>query len=257
MKIIDVHAGNVDRTGFFCMMSARKSEGYQRKLAWLRARFGEGLRLKMLDLREGGRGFIEYIPGECAWRPVFAEGYLFIHCLWVVGQCKGKGYGKLLLDECLRDARDSGLKGVAMLTSERVWLVKKGFLLKQGFQPVDQAPPSFELLVTQFKPGPLPSLPADWDARAARYGAGLTVVRADQCPYLAAATKAVLEVAAERGIEARVVELTSSRQVRESAPSPYGVFQILHNGKLLSYYGLARKDLELKLDEASAVATIP
>ena len=51
MKFIDVHAGNVDGTGFFCMMSARKSEGNQRKLAWLRARFDEGLHLKMLELK--------------------------------------------------------------------------------------------------------------------------------------------------------------------------------------------------------------
>jgi len=254
MNIIDVHAGNVDKTGFFCQMSARKSEGYQRKLAWLRARFDEGLRIKMLDLKEGGRGFIEYIPGECAWRAVYAEGYMFIHCLWVVGQSKGKGYGKLLLDECLRDARTCGMKGVAMLTSERVWLVKKGFLLKHGFRSVGQAPPSFDLMVQQFEPGPQPSLPGDWEERARRYGDGLTVVYSDQCPYNAAAAKAALAVAQERGVAAHAVELTSSRQVRESAPSAHGVFQILYKGKLISYYGLARKDLEQMLEKTPAIA---
>lgn len=250
MNLVDVHAGNVERTSFFCMMSKRKSEGYHAKQSWLPARFDEGLRIKMLDLKEGGRGFIEYIPGEYAWRPVWAQDYMFIHCLWVVGQSRGKGYGKLLLDECLRDSRASGLRGVAMLTSEAVWLVGKRFLVEQGFQSVGQAPPSFELLVKQFEPGPLPYLPSDWDDRARRYGPGLTVVQAGQCPYIPAATAIVLDVAAERGIEARVVELTSSLQVRESAPSAYGVFQIVYDGRLLSYHYLARKDLELKLDEA-------
>ncbi len=250
MNLVDVNASNVERTSFFCMMSKKQSEGYQKKLAWLRGRFDEGLRIKMLDLKEGGRGFIEYIPGEYAWRPVLAEGYMFIHCLWVVGQSKGKGYGKLLLDECLRDSQASGLRGVAILTSEAVWLVHKRFLVEQGFQSVDQAPPSFELLVKQFEPGPLPSLPADWDERAGRYGAGLTVVQAGQCPYIPAATRIVLEVAEARGIEAPVVELTSSRQVRESAPSAYGVFQIVYDGRLLCYHYLARRDLEQKLDEA-------
>lgn len=42
----------------------------------------------MLELPE--RGFIEYLPGEHAWRAVHADGYLFIHCLWVVGKSKGK-----------------------------------------------------------------------------------------------------------------------------------------------------------------------
>jgi GNAT superfamily N-acetyltransferase len=250
VNLVDVNTGNVEQSGFFCMMSKKKSEGYKKKLAWLRARFDEGLRIKLLDAKEGGRGFIEYIPSEYAWRPVLAEGYMFIHCLWVVGQSKGKGYGRLLLDECLSDAQASGLRGVAILTSEGVWLVKKRFMLQQGFRSVGQAPPSFELLVKQFEPGPLPSLPQDWEERAGRYGAGLTVVQADQCPYIPDATRIVLEVAEARGIEARVVQLTSSRQVRESAPSPYGTFQIVYNGRLLSYHYLLRKDLEQKLDEA-------
>ena len=78
MRIIDVTADNVEETGFFCLMSRRKSDGYRRKLSWLKARFDEGLRIKMLDLSQGGRGFIEYIPGEYAWRPVEASGFFFI-----------------------------------------------------------------------------------------------------------------------------------------------------------------------------------
>jgi len=256
MRLIDVDAGNVEQTGFMCMTSKKKSEGYRKKLAWLRARFDEGLRIKLLDPKEGGQGFIEYIPGEHAWRPVYAEGYMFIHCLWVVGQGKGKGHGKLLLDECLRDARASGSKGVALLTSEAPWLVKKRFLLRQGFRLVGQAPGSpapqprpFELLVKQFEPGPLPSLPEDWEERAGTYGKGLTVVQAPQCPYIADATRVVLEVAEARGIEARVVELTSSRQVRESAPSAYGVFQVLAGGRLLTHQCLPRRALEQRLDQ--------
>ena len=111
-NIIDVTPENVDKTGFFCLMSRRKCDGYQRKLKWLKARFDEGLRIKMLDPSKGGRGFIEYIPGDYAWRPVEASDYLFIHCLWIVGQSKGKGHAKLLLDECLADAERCGAKGV-------------------------------------------------------------------------------------------------------------------------------------------------
>ena len=133
MRIIDVTAENVEETGFFCLMSRRKSEGWKRKLEWLRARFDEGLRIKILDLSEGGRGFIEYIPGEYAWRPVEASGYFFVHCLWVVGKSKGNGYAKLLLEECLADAKASGAQGIAMVTSEGNWLVGKKLLLSRGF----------------------------------------------------------------------------------------------------------------------------
>ena len=64
MQIIEVNEQNVEKTGFFCLMSRKKAAGYEKKLEWLKVRFAEGMRIKMLDLSEGGRGFIEYIPGE-------------------------------------------------------------------------------------------------------------------------------------------------------------------------------------------------
>ena len=84
---------NVDETGFFCYMSKRKSEGYLRKLAWTKARFDEGMRIRMLRLPE--RGFIEYIPGEMAWRAVHAPGHMIIHCLWVIGSNQGSFFEQL------------------------------------------------------------------------------------------------------------------------------------------------------------------
>ena len=88
VEIINVNEDNVEEVGFFCLMSRRQSEAYQRKLRWLKDRFDEGMKIKMLKLPD--RGFIEYIPGEYAWRAVEAKGYMFIHCLWVVGKSKGK-----------------------------------------------------------------------------------------------------------------------------------------------------------------------
>lgn len=117
VELVDVNADNVSETGFFCFMSRRKSEGYRRKLEWLQARFAEGMKIKMLKLPE--RGFIEYIPGEYAWRAVDAKGYMFIHCFWIVGKSKGKGLGKLLLDECIRDARNAGMPGVTIFRSDQ------------------------------------------------------------------------------------------------------------------------------------------
>jgi hypothetical protein len=45
------------------------------------------------------QGMLEYIPGKYAHRPVEAEGYMFIHCLFVGfrSEFKGKGYGTLLI----------------------------------------------------------------------------------------------------------------------------------------------------------------
>ncbi len=250
MKIIDVNPYTVLKTGFFCKRSQKDCQGYQRKLKWLEARFSEGMKIKMLNPAEGGRGFIEYIPGEYAWRPVEASSYMFIHCLWVVGESKGKGYASQLLEDCLADANRMGMSGVVMVTSESNWLVSKRFLFGEGFESVDHAPPTFELLVNRFNRAPTPFFPKDWDARMRRFGDGMTVVRTDQCPYVDEGTAAALDVAKQLGLSTRVVELNSCEEVRQRAPSPYGVFSIVLNGRLLSYHYLSKKDLLPRLEEA-------
>ena len=238
--IINVDRSNVEETGFFCYMSKRKSEGYLRKLAWVKARLDEGMRIKMLELPE--RGFIEYIPGGKAWRAVDAEGWMVIHCLWIVGKSKGRGLGGTLLEECVEDARKSGMLGVAMVTSEGNWLAGKRLLEYRGFQAVDTAPPSFTLMAKKLRPGPLPSFPGDWAARTERWGEGLTILRSDQCPYIPDATRILLEAAAKKKIKSRVIEFRTAREVQTRSPSPYGVFSIVHNGTLLGHHYLKEED---------------
>ncbi len=241
---VNVDRTNVDQTGFFCLMSRKKSEAYGRKLSWVKARLDEGMRIKMLKLPE--RGFIEYIPGHLAWRAVEAKGWMVIHCLWVVGKSKGKGLGGFLLDECVEDAKKSRMRGVAMVTSKGHWLTGQKLLERHGFKAVDAAPPSFTLMVKAFKPGPLPFFPKDWDARANRCGPGLTIFRSDQCPYISDATRTLGAAAAKREIEMRLVELRTARDVQILSPSAYGVFQAVLDRKLMSYHYLSEKDaLEL------------
>lgn len=238
--IITVDRSNIEETGFFCHMSRRKAEGFLRKLAWARARFDEGMRIKMLKLPE--RGFIEYIPGEFAWRAVNAKGYMVIHCLWVVGKSKGKGFGAALLDECVKDARKAGMLGVAMVTSEGNWLAGKKVLGGRGFKAVDAAAPSFTLMVKKFKPGPDPSFPRDWAARAARFGKGLTIISSGQCPYHPDAGRILLDAAAKKKIKARVVEFQTAADVQTRAPSPYGVFSIVYDGRLVGHHYMGEED---------------
>ena len=242
VEIISVDATNVDELGFFCYKSKPKSAGYQHKLNWLKQRFPEGLRLEILY--EGNRsvGYVEYIPGEYAWRAVKAEGYMLIHCLWVVGRGKGKGYGSRLLDKCVESARKAHMRGVAMVSSSRVWVTGSKLFLKNGFEIVDRAPPTFELVVRRFDDGPLPAFPNNWDQRLRRYGSGLSVVYSDQCPYMPDAVKGVLEAAQEKDIKARPVKLESSYQVQDSAPSAYGIFSVVYDGQLVSYHYLGKKE---------------
>lgn len=243
IEIVSVDAASVEEYGFFCYKSKPKSVGYQQKLDWLRQRFAEGMRIKIVYDGKRSVGFIEYLPGEFAWRAVHAPGYLLVHCIWVVGRAKNQGYGRSLLGECLQDARQAGAHGVVAVTTSQPWLADKKLFLKAGFEVVDQAPPSFELLVKRFDRAPPPAFPTDWPERRARYGPGLTVIRADQCPYIEDATRAVVKLGREHRVEARVVLLTSGQEVQASAPTAYGVFQIVYDGEV-SYHYLGRKQKE-------------
>ena len=251
-EIKTVDAGNVDQTGFFCYMSKRKEPGYKQKRDWLEERFAEGMKIKILH-ETGGRdtAFIEYIPGEYAWRTVHAPGYMVIHCLWVVGKGKGKGYGRLLIEECIQDARARKMKGVAMLTSDRTWLAGKEIFENNGFTQVDSAPPCFQLMVHRFGSGPEASLPKDWDARARAFGRGLTIIRTPQCPYIENGAWDILSFAKARGIRSKVVELKTAKEVQEQSPSAYGVFGTVLDGKLLAYQYLLEKDFDRLLQERS------
>jgi GNAT superfamily N-acetyltransferase len=249
MRILEVAPAEAERLGFFCKMSQPQNPGYLRKLAWLEKRFAEGLTIRLLDLSQGGRGFIEYLPGEYAWRPVNAAGYMFIHCLWVVGSSKGKGYASRLLNECIADARRQHMKGVAMLARKGNWLLSPRFLSHHGFETAARAGPDFELMSLRFGKADLPTMPANWEARARRFGAGLTIVRTDQCPYLDDGVNNALKVARSRGIKARVVELRSAAEVRRRAPSPYGVFSLVLDGRLLSHHYQLNKDINALLDK--------
>jgi GNAT superfamily N-acetyltransferase len=239
--MVEVTAENIDKTGFFCYMSKKKSEGFLRKLRWTQDRFAEGMRIKMLALPE--RGFIEFIPGEHAWRAIQADGYLVIHCLWVVGRSKGKGFSGALLDACLAEAKRQKMRGVAMVTSEKVWLAGRRVLDKHGFECVDTAPPAFCLMVKRFAKGPAPSFAGRWEEKARALGPGLSVIRSDQCPYIVDATAAAIAAADKAGVKSRVVEMRSRDDLLRRSPSPYGVFGLVLEGCLLSYHYLLEKDL--------------
>lgn len=245
ISIIDVNEENMDQTGFFCMRSKPKSTGYKRKLNWLKDRLAEGMQIKLL-LEDGyPRGFIEFVPSESAWRAVHADDFLMIHCLWIVGQGKGKGYGAQLLEACIREGEAQNKSGIAMVTSQKTWVADSRLFLKYGFSIVDEAPPNFQLVVKKLKECQTPSFPTDWEARAEKYGEGITILRSDQCPYIDQSVEVITDTAGELGIPTKVIEIHTCQEA-QSSPSAYGVFTVLYNGRLLTYHPVTKRDL-LKL----------
>jgi L-amino acid N-acyltransferase YncA len=251
IAILDVNESNIDKVGFFCAISKPDPIGQQEKLAWAKERFSEGLRIKII---QGGRGFIEYMPGKMAWRGIEAPGYMVIHCLWVVDKAKGKGSGKALLDACIRDARQAGMHGVAVVTACRqAGFVDTDFFLHNGFHvvqragDVDLAALKFDLAATD------PHFAHDLRKKAKALGHGLTVVSSPQCPYTYQGAQQIVELAHANKIPARSLRVHTLAQLRNTSPSPYASFDIAYDGEVIShlFQCMTAQKLRKLVDEAT------
>ncbi len=232
-EVIDTNAENIGGCGI-CGRKDANNLGYRRKADWLKKRYAEGLRFKVLRSRRfGDVGVIEYAPGSHAWRPVEAKGYFVIHCLMVNRRHKGKRLGILLLDSCLRDAKKSKCRGVAVVTSSDALMARRDLFIKAGFGPVDSSPP-YELLVKKFKAtAPDPRFIVQRERLLKGHKKGLTILAADQCPMVPKFVRDIAEKARALGLEPKVVRVTSAKASR-GLPTPYGVFSIIYDGKLIA-----------------------
>ena len=241
-EIVDTNAENIDGCSF-CGYKDANNLGHRRKTKWLKERYAEGLRLKVIRSREfGDIGMIEYALGNHAWRPVEAEEYLVIHCLMVNGKHKGKGLGTLLLDSCLRDAKKSKCRGIAVVTSADIFMAGSDLFIKAGFISVDRIIGSseasvvpYELLVKKFKKtAPDPRFIVERERPLKKYRKGLTILAADQCPWFPKWVEDIAEASRTLGLEPKVVRVRSAKASRE-LPTPYGVFSIIYDGKLIAH----------------------
>ena len=166
-----------------CIIRSKKSHpGIDAKRAWLADRLKEGHVFRKLDAK--ATVFIEYAPLETAWVPIVGDNYYYLYCLWVAGGCKGKGYGRALMEYCLTDARARGKSGVCMLGAgkQKAWLSDQAFAKGYGFQTVDTTENGYELLALSFD-GTAPRF-AQNAKRQAIDSQELTIYYDFQCPYV-------------------------------------------------------------------------
>ncbi len=230
-SIIDVNASNLqEHPQVICFINP-KHPYYYKKVEWLEEQFKIGLKIKLLYL-EGEKkpvGFLEYVPGEYCWRPVEAKGYMFIHCLWTNGKkYQHQGLGAALLDEVEKDAKD--FSGVAVIASDKAFMTTKEIFLKHDFNIIDTYNKD-QLLVKSFKDDPLPFIiTREEDLKKFE---GLHLIYSRQCPWVARFVEEVKPILEEEGLNATITELRTPAEAQQ-APSLYGVFNLIYNGKLLA-----------------------
>ncbi len=230
-SIVNVTADNLsDHPQTICFINP-KHDTYHKKVEWLRARFKEGLTIKLLYVEGEKRpiGFIEYVPGKWCWRALDATGYMVIHCLYTNGKkYQHQGLGELLLQEVETDAKQK--RGVAVVSSDNAFMARRDIFLKHGYSIVEESGKD-QLLVKPFVDGPMPAI-RNWRAQLATYN-GLHIVYSRQCPWVPRFVEEARPIIEQENVECTVTELSTAQQA-QNAPSLYAVFNLIYDGKLLA-----------------------
>jgi hypothetical protein len=231
METLTITKENIMQSGLGCL-SNPKHPGFQLKSDWLIKRFEEGWKLKLLRDNNKTIAYIEYTDGENAWRPVDAKGYLFIQCIWTFGKANlNKGYAGKLLEDCIEDARKKMKDGVAVVASDKSWMAGPDVFGKYGCQLLDKTA-QYSLMVYKLSSNNRNPSFIDFKSRQKEYQ-GLHLLYAAQCPYIASSIPELKKTAKDMGFDLNIKELKSAEEVR-NAPSGYGVYALIFNGKLLA-----------------------
>lgn len=234
MELVKITKENLETEHVCCAISNNDDCQVVSKKAWLKDRLDEGLVFLKGNVR--GKCFIEYIPAEYAWAPIIADGYTYIDCLWVSGQFKGHGYSTLLLNECIKDSKEKGKKGLVILSSKKKmgFLADMKYLKYKGFSTVDNALPYFELMY----------LPFDSSAEKPQFNAsakqaandlkGYTIYYTNQCPFTAKYVPILQGIAEREGVALTVVHVTTKEQA-QNAPVPFTTFNLFYNGEFVTH----------------------
>lgn len=231
MDYIRVTKENIDKEHICCAMSGQQSLA---KKEWLKQRFDEGL--VFYRSRERGKCFIEYIPAENAWVPIEANGYLYIDCLWIAGAMKGHGYSNDLLNECIRDAKAQGRKGVCILSAKgkkREFLSDPKYLAYKGFTAADISDCGISLMYLPLSPNA--ELPRFKECARHPHAAedGFVLYYTDQCPFTYYWVPRVQEAARAHGVPLKTIHITD-RETAQSAPAPVTTYALFRDGKFLT-----------------------
>jgi len=221
-----------------CAISDKKcAAGYAAKKQWLSDQYAQGYRFSRLD--ERGKVFIEYGPGEQAWMPVVAPGWMVMGCFWVSGHFKGRGHGKALLQAALDDVRKQGRAGlVAVAGTKKMHFQSDGaWLRRQGFREVDTLDTGFSLLALDV--GGVGSAELPRFAESAKNGlgpntSGLTVYYSNRCPFTEFHVGTVLkETCEKRNLSPTIIKLDSLASA-QAAPTPATIFSLFMDGRFVT-----------------------
>lgn len=250
MSFIRITKDNIETEHICCALGAKQYEvAVLEKKKWLTDRMNEGLVFYRLD--ERAKVFIEYIPAENAWAPIFAPNFMFINCLWVSGRHKSNGYAKKLLEYCKEDAIKRGMDGIVHIVGNKKYpyLSDGLFFEHMGFQMVDEAAPYFQLVCLKWNEEA--ENPCFKKVKQPTIEEGVTIYYTAQCPFAVGVIRDLEKVAKGHNVPFRVYKTTTREEAQKSI-NVWPTFGLFYNGNYITHEILSQNKFEkllLKLKE--------
>ena len=252
MEYIRVTKDNIQKEHICCAISNDKDVQVSTKKAWLLDRFDDGL--VFLKSAERGKCFIEYIPGENAWVPILADGYMYINCLWVSGALKGHGYSTDLMEACIKDSKEKGRKGLCILSSakKKPFLADPKFLKYKGFSVCDEADNGIQLWYLPFSEEAQKPLFKECARRCQIDEKGYVLYYTNQCPFNGKYVPLLEKTAKENGIPFKAIHIERKIDA-QNAPSPITTYALFRDGEYVTneemnekkFLGLVEEDKKM------------
>lgn len=227
-NFINVTTENLADEHLCCIIRTKKPHpGVEAKRQWLSCRLKEGHVFRKLN--EKATVFIEYAPLESAWVPIIGDNYYYLYCLWVSGEHKGKGYGRMLLEYCLADAKEKGKSGICMLGAkkQKAWLSDQAFAKKFGFEVVDTTDYGYELLALSLD-GTMPEF-AQNVKKPQIENKELTIYYDMQCPYVYQSIEKIKQFCETDHIPASFVQVDTLQKAKE-LPCVFNNWAVFYKG---------------------------
>lgn len=242
ITITTVTPENISETGIFCIKD-KNSNGYKQKAEWFKLKINSGLQIKIAtDEQKKQLGFIEFIPSELAWRPLKAKNYLFVQCIGLFAKdARNKNIGSALLQECEKEAIKNNYSGVCAITSDGPWMANKTLFEKNNYEIAGKLG-RFELMFKAFNSRESKPALIDWTNKLKNYK-GWHLIYSDQCPWHEKSVADLKASALKNGIDLKVKKLTCPEEA-QNAPSGFGSFSLLKDGKLLGDHYLSKTRFE-------------
>lgn len=240
MVFIKLTPENIEKEHICCALSDKAQ--VQMKKIWLTQRMKEGLQFYRLQAK--GKVFIEYAPITCAWAPVEGENMVMIDCFWVSGQYKGKGYSNALLSQCIQDAKDANMDGIAVISSEKKlgFLSDGDYLKYKGFTLVDEAG-VYQLLYLPLTDNKAMPHFTDTAKTMKTKEDGFVLYYTPQCPFALKYAEILKQRVEAAGIPVHLHLLQSKEEVME-VPAPWCVHALFIDGKFITHEIQSEKKLD-------------